>query len=200
VAVPCDCCPTGAHRCAPATARFDTVAETASQAGWNPTNLALTIDGVTNSAALSGYTTTLGNLPSTTLRVTYGLSTQHNRVRGLRLWNQGGGILTDSDGLFQFTADFYSGATLLASLPCTGGNGGAPFTFLLPAGGEVDGVDSVVLHTMNKQIGGTQAPFWRELQLVEVQTVFPCRRRNGTVEWYSEAGNLVPTADVTNCG
>ncbi|MFC8465999.1 hypothetical protein [Streptomyces sp. NPDC057250] len=29
--------------------------------------------------------------------------------------------------------------------------------------------------------------------------VFPCRRRNGTLEWYDLAGNLVPAASVVDC-
>lgn len=197
--VPCDCCPTSGSACAVATVPFTGVAETAAQAGWNQTNLALTIDGDTASTVNSGYTTTVGNTPSTTLRVTYTLATPRSRVRGLRLWNQAGGILTDADGLGTFTAEFYAGATLLTSLVCTGANGAGPQTFLLPFGLELTGVDSVVLRSLSKQIGGSVAPLWRELQLVAFQTVYPCRRRNGALEWYDEAGNLVPNGEVVRC-
>jgi hypothetical protein len=197
--VPCDCCPTGGPQCALVAAPFTGVAETAAQAGWNQVDLSFTIDGATASAAQSGYNTAVGNTPSTTLRVTYTHSTPQQRVRGLRLWNQCGVDLNDADGLGTFTAEFYSGATLLATLLCGGGNGATPFTFLLPPGVELSNVDSVVLRTMSKQIGGGVAPLWRELQLVEFQTVFPCRRRNGTLEWYDANGNRVPTTDVVSC-
>lgn len=195
---PCDCCPTTETRCALVSVQFTGVAETAAQAGWTPTNLPLTIDGITNDPALSGYTTTVGNVPSTTLRVTYTISPQ-NRVRGLRLWNQAGSILTDADGLNHFTAEFYAGATLLATATFQGANGGGAQTFTLPSGLELNAVDSVVLRTLDKQIGASQAPFWRELQLLEFQTVFPCRRRNGVMEWYDANGNQVANADVFNC-
>ena len=64
--------------------------------------------------------------------MTYTHSTPQSRVRGLRLWNQGGGNLNDADGLGAFTADFYAGATLLATLNTAGVNGGAAQTLLLP--------------------------------------------------------------------
>lgn len=195
---PCNCCPAGPPQCALVAVPFTGVSETAAQAGWNQVNLSLTIDGITNSAALSGYNTVVGNTPSTTLRITYTHSTPQVRVRGLRLWNQCGVDLNDADGLGTFTAEFYAGATLLATLLCSGGNGGAPFTFTLPPGVELTNVDSVVLRTISKQIGGSAAPLWRELQLLEFQTVFPCRR-NGVMEWYSEAGNQVLNADVVDC-
>lgn len=197
--VPCDCCPTHATGCALVGVQFDAVAETVAQAGWNPTNLALTADGDTASTTNSGYTTTVGNTPSTTLRVSYTMTAPQNRVRGVRLWNQAGGILTDQDGLNRFTAEFYAGPTLLTTATWQVGNGAAPFTRTLPNGLELNGVDRVVLRTLDKQIGGAVAPLWREFQLVEFQPVFACRRRSGALEWYDLAGNLVANGDVVNC-
>lgn len=196
--LPCNCCPTGAAGCALVAVRFDSVAETVPQAGWNQVDLPATIDGVTATAALSGYTTTVGNTPSAALRITYGLSSPHNRVRGVRLWNQGGGDLTDSDGLNHFTAEFYAGVTLLSTVTWQVGNLAAPFTRLLPSGLELNGVTSVVLRTLDKQIGGAQAPFWREFQLLEFQPVLPCRQGT-TVTWYDLDGNVIPNADVVSC-
>jgi hypothetical protein len=194
--VPCDCCPIDAPpRVADATVRFASAAQTVAQAGWNPVNIAATADGVFNTTALSGYNTAVGNTPSTTLRVTYTV-TPRDRVRGLRLWNQGGSDLTDADGLNNFTAEFYAGATLLATQAWQGVNGGQAQTFTLPFGAELNGVDRVVLRTLDKQIGGSIAPLWRELQLLTVQQVFPCRRSTGTVEWYSADGVLIPAADL----
>ncbi|WP_030236777.1 hypothetical protein [Streptomyces sp. NRRL S-350] len=199
MAVPCNCCPVGlASACALVGVQFTGVAETASQAGWTQTNLALTADGDTTSTVNSGYTTTVGNTPSTTLRVEYTLSTPHNRVRGLRLWNQGGSLLTDSDGLNRFTAEFYAGATLLTTATFQGVNGAGPTTHTLPLGLELTGVDRVVLRTLDKQIGGAIAPLWRELQLLTFEPVFACRRGT-TLEWYDQYGNLVANADVVSC-
>lgn len=197
--VPCDCCPTGPPQCALGSTPFDAVAETASQPGWNQVNLAATADGITATSTLSGYNTATGNVQSTTLRVTYTLATPQNRVRGVRLWNQAGSDLNDADGLNNFTAEFYAGATLLASQSWQAVNGGQAQTFTLPAGVELNGVDSVVLRNLDKQIGGGVAPLWRELQLLTFQSVFPCRRRNGTLEWYDQAGNLLSSVDVVRC-
>ncbi|MFD9903920.1 hypothetical protein [Streptomyces sp. NPDC059063] len=196
--LPCDCCPAGPPRCALTAVRFDAVAETTAQAGWNRVSLASTADGITSTAVQSGYNSPAGTTPSTTLRITYTISPQ-NRVRGLRLWNQGGSILTDSDGLGQFTAEFYAGATLLATATFLGANGAGPQTFTLPSQLELNGVDSVVLRDLGKLIPGTVSPLWRELQLLEFQTVFPCRRRSGTLEWYDVDGDLVVNADVMGC-
>lgn len=197
--IPCDCCPTGQPQCALGSVQFATAAETASQAGWNQVDLAATADGITATTALSGYNTAVGNTPSTTLRITYTTGAAQNRVRGVRLWNQAGSDLNDADGLRNFTAEFYAGVTLLATQSWTAVNGGQAQTFTLPLGTELTGVTSVVLRTLDKQIGGSVAPLWRELQLLTFQTVFPCRRRSGALEWYDQQGNLLAASDVVVC-
>ncbi|QBZ73505.1 hypothetical protein SEA_MISCHIEF19_20 [Streptomyces phage Mischief19] len=196
-ALPCDCCHVTDPRCGIVGVPFETVAETASQAGWVPVNLPSTINGNIG-GEVNGYNSPSGGAASTTVRVTYTVASQ-NRVRGLRLWNQGGGILTDFDGLGQFTAEFYSGATLLATLVCNGGNGAPPFTFTLPGGQELNGVTSVVLRNLGKLSGSVVAPLWREIQLLAVQSVFPCRRPSGVIEWYDVNGVRVPSGDVVDC-
>lgn len=197
--IPCDCCPSVPPACANVAVLFSGVSETVSQAGWVPVNLPGTIDGITATATLSGYNSPSGTTASTTLRVTYTVSPPQQRVRGLRLWNQGGGDLNDSDGLGTFTAEFYSGATLLASLITSGANGGSAQDLLLPPGTQLSNVDSVVLRNLGKLSGSTVSPLWRELQLLEFQTVLPCRRPNGTLQWYDVNGNLVPTSSVVDC-
>ncbi|MEV3895304.1 hypothetical protein [Streptomyces anulatus] len=198
MSVPCDCCPTGAPRCALVGVQFTGVAETVAQAGWAG-NLLPTIDGITATVVLSGYTSPAGIAPTPTPQATYTHTTPQDRVRGLRLWNQGGGNLVDLDGLGPFVADFYAGATLLTTLATSGANGGAAQNLLLPGISEVNGVDRVVLRNLGKLNAGTAAPLWRELQLVEIQTVFPCRRRSGALEWYNPAGTLVPSTDIIPC-
>lgn len=196
--LPCDCCPTGPPQCALGSMPFDAVAQTVAQAGWNPVSLPATSDGIFNTTALSGYNTTAGNVQSTTLRIEYTITPQ-NRVRGLRLWNCAGSDLNDADGLRNFTVEFYAGAVLLATQSWTGVNGGQAQTFTLPAGVELNGVDRIVLRDLDKQIGSGVAPLWRELQLLTFQTVFPCRRRSGVLEWYDQAGNLLASGDVVRC-
>lgn len=196
--IPCPCCPFGPPRCALGSVQFTGVAETVSQPGWNQVNLAATIDGITNTSVLSGYNTAVGNTPSAALRIEYTLPPQ-NRVRGVRLWNQAGSDLGDADGLNNFTAEFYTGAVLLATQSWQAVNGGQAQTFVLPFGTELSSVDRVVLRTLDKQIGGSVAPLWRELQLLTAQTVFGCRRPNGIVDWYDQAGNVLNTADVVPC-
>lgn len=197
--VPCDCCPSGEPRCALVGVAFSTVAQTAAAAGWTQVSLPLTIDGSVASVALSGYNSPGGAAPIPTPEVTYTLTAAQNRVRGLRLWNQGGGNLSDFDGLGAFVADFYAGATLLTTFSTAGANGGAAQTLLLPGTTELNGVDRVVLRSLAKLQTGTVSPLWRELQLVEVQTAFPCRRTNGQLQWYDTEGNPVAAADIIPC-
>jgi len=189
-AVPCDCCPVGMEP-APSLSqvRFATVAETAAQAGWTPTQLAATIDGVTTSPLVSGYNSPSGGAASTTVNVTYTTGAPWNRVRGLRLWNQTGTDLNDSDGLGTVTADFYAGASLVGTYNFAGVNGGSAQDLVLPALSELNGVDRVILRSLGKLSGSTVAPTWRELQLLVIRDAYPCRRSSGVVEWYDEGGN-----------
>lgn len=197
--MPCDCCSVQAAGCALVGVQFSGVTETVPQAGWNQVNLAATADGITATATLSGYNTAVGNTPSAALQIEYALATPQNRVRGVRLWNQAGSDLNDADGLNHFTAEFYAGAVLLTTATWQVGNGGAPQSRTLPNGLELNGVTSVVLRTLDKQIGGSVAPLWREFQLLEFQPVFSCRRRSGVLEWYDTSGNLVANGDVQSC-
>lgn len=198
---PCDCCPVAGAYCAVSPVQFASVAQTVAQAGWNPTSLAATADGIFNTGALSGYTTGGATIPSTTLRVEYTTTGTRNRVRGLRLYNQGGSDLGDADGLGTFTAEYYNGATLLFTQACQGFNGGQAFDQILPGDASLDGVTRVVLRNLGTQgnVNGVK-PLWRELFLLEEQPVFPCRRANGVIEYYNEDGTQAQTADLRPCG
>lgn len=161
--------------------------------------LSFTINGLFGNGEACGYNSPGGSAASTTLRVTYTLTLPHNRVRGLRLWNQGGGILNDADGLGPFTAEFYSGATLLHTFNTHGANGGGGQTLMFPGGLSLDGVDRVVLRDLGKLSTSGVAPLWQELQLLEAGTVFPCRRSNGNLDWFDVAGAPVPSANIIPC-
>lgn len=199
--VPCNCCPIAApRRCGLSQVQFTSASQTAGEAGWTPVNLSATADGITSTAAESGYTTAGAVFPSTTLRVGYSAPGSWNRVRGLRLWNQAGADLNDARGLGQFTADFYNGALLVWTATFTGANGGGAQDLLFPFFGELSGITSVVLrdiHTQDDTSG--DKPLWRELMLVVIRDVFPCRTRSGTIEWYDPDGNRVPVEHVIDC-
>src|SRR4030095_2129871 len=200
-AVPCDCCPIAAPaRCALSQVRFSSAAETASQSGWIPQGLSQTADGITSTPNITGYNSPGGTTASTTVNVTYTAAQQWNRVRGLRLWNQTGNDLNDSDGLGTFTADFYSGALLIWTASFAGINGGAAQDLLFPFSGELNGVDRVILRDLGKLSSSTVAPTWRELQLLVIREAYPCRRSSGVVEWYDPDGNLVPSDSLVDCG
>lgn len=200
MSTPCPCCPTGVVACAIVQVQFQSVAQTVPEAGWNPSSLNATIDGNTG-GQICGYTTGGATIPSTALRVEYTTPGARNRVRGLRLWNQGGNDLGDADGLGTFTAEYYAGATLLFTQACQGFNGGQIFDQWLPNDGVLDGVTRVVLRNLGTQgnVNGVK-PLWRELMLLEEAPAFPCRRANGTVEYYSVEGQLVPQQDLRICG
>lgn len=194
--VPCGCCPVG-QACAITGVLFTGVAETQAAAGWTPISLNLTIDGITNTATLSGYNSPAGAAIAPNVEVTYTV-TPTNGVRGLFLWNQGGGNLNDADGLGSFVADFYSGATLLTSFNATGINGGARQSLLFPGNLILDGVDRVVLRNLGKQLASGAAPLWRELQLAAIRPVFSCRTGT-TLRWFDTNSVEVQAADVTPC-
>lgn len=202
---PCDCCPIDqqVQRCALVQVLFDAVAQTAAgAAGWSgPVNLAATIDGITATAALSGYNVAGNPPPAPTPVVEYTLTADRDLVRGVRLWNQAGGDHGDFDGLGPTTVVTFldAASTVLYTGNLAAGNGGAPFTTLIPGGAVLNGVKTVRLSSLGKQSGSSVAPLWREFELLQVQPVFPCRRANSALEWYSLDGTLVPAADMEAC-
>lgn len=203
--VPCNCCPfdTALTQCALVPVRFDAVAQTVpGAAGWSaPGSLNLTIDGITNSPAISGYNVPGNPPPAPTPTVEYTLTTPRSMVRGVRLWNQGGGDLNDADGLGPTTVVTLLDAAnaVLFSGNLNAGNGGPPFTTLLPSGGIANGVKTVRLSSLGKLTSSGVAPLWREFQLLEVLPVYRCRRSTGVIEWYDSDGNLIPATDLAPC-
>jgi len=199
----CNCCPTGGVACALVEQLFDGGPAVLVA---NPANLpAYPLDRWSN-GDISGGAFTGFNSPGVQLTaatspvVDLPFATPQNRVRGLREWNQGGSDLTDADGFSSWTYEFFAGAAVLASGTMTMGNGGAPFTLLLPGGQELNGVTKVRLSDMRKlNPGSGVSPLTREVRALAFQPAFACRRSNGTIEWYSSGGLLVPTASVGVC-
>lgn len=207
--VPCNCCPTGPPRCGLVETVFDGAHTEIFTGGPGVTpvggpgsavGLARWSDGDINGFNYTGYTTPGVQLNALTSPVIdLSVSVAHNRVRGLREWNQGGGDLGDLDGFASWTYEFFAGAVLLATGAMTMGNGGAPFTALLPGGQELNGVTRVRLSDMRKlNPGSTVSPLVREVRLLELTTVFPCRTA-GVVRWFDADGNQVLATDVVDC-
>ena len=166
-----------------------------------PATLARWSDGDTSGGGYTGF----GSPPvqftaATSPIVDLSFATPQDRIRGLREWNQGGSDLGDLDGFSSWTFEFFAGATSLTTGTMTMGNGGAPFSFLLPGNQELDGVTRVRLSDMRKlNPGATAAPLVRDVQALQFQPTFACRRRNGTLEWYVSNGLQIPASDVVPC-
>lgn len=209
--VPCNCCPTGPPRCALLPVIFDGAHTEVFTGGpgivpvggpGSVVGLARWSDGDVAGPNFTGYNSPGVQFTAVTSPIIdLNFAAPQNRVRGLREWNQGGGDLGDADGFASWDFEFFAGAVSLATGNMVMGNGGAPFTHLLPGGQELAGVTRVRLSNMRKlNPGAGVSPLVREVQALEVATVFPCRRRSTNVlEWYSEAGTLVPAADVIPC-
>lgn len=208
--MPCDCCPAGASRCALVEEIFDGAHAEVFTGGPG----IVPVGGVGSAVGLSrwsdwdisggnftGYTSPGVQFTAVTSPVIdLSFTTPQNRIRGLREWNQGGGDLSDLDGFASWDFEFFAGVTSLATGNMVMGNGGAPFTHLLPGGQELDGVTRVRLSNMRKlNPGAGVAPLVREVRVLQLQTVFPCRRPSGVLEWYTAEGDPVAPADVTAC-
>lgn len=202
--IPCNCCVVCEPRCALTEVIFDGaktpvfsggpgVVATGPASRWS--------DGDVAGPNFTGYNSPGVQLTAVTSPIMdLSFAQPHNRVRGLREWNQGGGDLSDTDGFSSWDFEFFAGAVSLATGTMTMGNGGAPFTHLLPGGQELNGVTKVRLSNMRKlNPGATVSPLTREVRALEAGTVFPCRRPNGALEWYDSNGNLALAADIVDC-
>lgn len=203
--MPCDCCAFGEEQCGQVEQLFDGNGGSAILVSAGTSTGTYPLDRWSN-GDVSGGAFTGFNSPgvqftaATSPVVDLVFNTPQNRVYGIREWNQGGGDLGDSDGFASWDMEFFAGAVSLGVFNMTMGNGGAPFTFTLPGGLELNGVTRVRLSNMRKlNPGAGVSPLTREVRALKVAPVYPCRRPSGTVEWYDEAGNLVPSAGVTTC-
>lgn len=209
--VPCDCCPTSdLTRCALSPVIFDGAHTEVFTGGpgivpvggpASVVGLARWSDGDIAGPNFTGYNSPGVQFTAITSPVIdLAFTIPHNRVRGLREWNQGGGDLGDADGFSSWNFEFFAGVVSLATGNMIMGNGGAPFTHLLPGGQELTGVTRVRLSNMRKlNPGATVSPLTREVQALEITPAYPCRRRTGALQWYDLAGNLIPAADIIPC-
>lgn len=208
--VPCDCCETGPPRCALVENIFDGVHAEVFTGGPGVTpiggvgsavGLARWSDNDIAGGNFTGYTSPAVQLTAVTSPIIdLSFTVPQDRVRGLREWNQGGGDLGDLDGFASWDVEFFAGVTSLATGNMVMGNGGAPFTFLLPGQQELSGVTRVRLSNMRKlNPGATVSPLVREVRALQVEAVFPCRRSTGALEWHTADGDLVSSADIIPC-
>lgn len=203
--MPCDCCAFGEEQCGQVEQLFDGNGGSAILVSAGTSTGTYPLDRWSN-GDVSGGAFTGFNSPgvqftaATSPVVDLVFASPQNRVYGIREWNQGGGDLGDGDGFASWDMEFFAGATSLGVFNMTMGNGGAPFTFTLPGGLELNGVTRVRLSNMRKlNPGAGVSPLVREVRALKVAPVYPCHRPSGAVEWYDEAGNLVPSAGVTTC-
>ena len=199
--VPCDCCTIG-QACARTQILFDegpaVLVSQGSATGVYP--LDRWSNGDISGPNFAGFNSPGVDFTAATSPVIdLSFLTPQNRLVGLREWNQGGGDLGDGDGFASWDYTLFDAANVvLATGNMVMGNGGAPFTHLFPS--EVSGVKRMRLDNMRKvNPGSGVAPLVREVQALQIGTVFSCRRPSGALEWYDVAGNLVPSADVVTC-
>jgi hypothetical protein len=192
--IPCACCALP-ELCGTSLVemQFDAVAEnTPGAAGWSQVNLFQTADGVKLTTNISGYNSPGNPPPSPTPVVDYTFTTPQNYVRGVRLWNQCGGNLGDSDGLSNTTVVTFLDASnnVLYTGNLSAGNGAAPFTTLIPSGALLNGVKTVRLSNLGKQSASSASPLWRELQALQVQPAYahlccePVVGATYEIDWY----------------
>lgn len=208
IGTPCDCCPSGPPRCALSEVVFDgTKTEVfgggpgITGSGTNPVLLARWSDWDVSGGNFTGYNSPPVQFTAVTSPIMdLSFAVPQNRVRGLREWNQGGGDLGDLDGFASWDYEFFAGAVSLATGNMVMGNGGAPFTALLPGTQELNGVTRVRLSNMRKlNPGATVAPLVREVRALQVESVFPCRRPSGAIEWHTTDGDLIAATDIVQC-
>lgn len=198
---------TGPPQCAIGEVPFSSVLVSANPAGLPIVNLASTIDGTLGSD-LSGFSppvTEAQLVANPTTAFDYVFAAPVDGLSRLRWWNGGGGVLTDQDGFGLINVTFLDAGLLPigASVPW---DVGPPAADNNPARElnfhAVSGVARVRFdgfHKQNVAVMGTGSPLLRQVEAFNFQTVFPCRRRNGTLEWYDQQGNLVNSADVVSC-
>lgn len=208
MAIPCNCCSLNLTKCKlpifaatcplPATQVTQPVTSPIpnTQLIANPQNLAIsnpplsrTADGNNAGGSFSGFTS--GNNTVTfpqNIIVDYVYATIQDRVLNIRLWNNGGGVLTDQDGLSNATiAELYDNSgTLIFAGNLAAGNGGGVFVTNVSAFPGLDGVKRLRLRNLRRQVASTVSPIWRDINL---QLAY-----ESTITW--TCGDLVVTALV----
>ncbi|MGH8547840.1 MAG: VPLPA-CTERM sorting domain-containing protein [Methylococcales bacterium] len=140
---------------------FDSVTLNANPNGFTITGLPNTINGSTAGADFVRIFTSQAS--ATGVVIDYDFAAPENQLTRLSLYNNGGGILTDFDGIGSALVEvFDSSSTLLFSGALNAGNGAAPFDTVFPA--VLDNVAKVRLSQITNLPGGS-APdiIWREL-------------------------------------
>ncbi|MEU1815143.1 hypothetical protein ABZ543_08090 [Streptomyces roseifaciens] len=178
----------------------------ANPAGLPITNLNSTIDG-TAGADLSGFSPPVSEaqlVANPTTGFDYVFATPVDNLVRLRWFNGGGGILTDQDGfgLITFTL-LDAGLSPLYSSPwnltAPIGNNAVVREISFTAVSGVARIRFNAFHKQNPGVFGTGAPLLRQVEAFVNGPAFPCRRRNGTLEWYNESGNVVDPATLGPC-
>lgn len=191
--IPCSCCPltTDSVRCYDSGAtvqvvnKFDASQVVATSPGAVYVIIP-THDGTVSSALTGIPTSPAGTTSVQSSIIDYFYSVPRNNVTDIRLFNQIGGILNDADGLSNATIVTLfdiSGAVLFTG-PLNAVNGGA--AQLTPVG-NLDGVVRLRLSNITKQVNGTVAPGWREIDTLSQNPVprsAVAVNCDGEIVWY----------------
>lgn len=199
--VPCTCCPTGGRGVALTERLFQMPATlVANPAGMNVQPLDRWSDGDISGANYTGFTSAFGgqipDADSPVIDLVF--AAPADRIRGIRMWNQGGSDLNDSDGFGAWDLTFFApGLAPIRTVTQTMGNGAAPFQYVFPGGAMVDNVERVRINRMKRLSLSTQvAPLLREVVALVGTLVFSCRMPDGTMRWYDESGIEFPASTV----
>jgi hypothetical protein len=185
--IPCDCCPTQMMRCFvqstepicsdppalvadPVTSPVPTTVLVANPDGRAIANppLSRTADGNTAGGSYSGFSTPGGSTTGAqNIVIDYVYPVVQDRVTNIRLWNQGGSILSDNDGLSPLTVvELYDITdTLIFTSNLNAGNGGAIFSTVVSAFPGLDGVAKLRLRNLGKISTSGASPLWRNIDL-----------------------------------
>lgn len=186
--IPCDCCATQMMRCfeadtpicnnpptqvvLPTQSSIPTttlVANPNNLTIWNPP-LSQTADNNTSGGSASGFNTPGGQGQTAALGVIidYTYTEDIDRVINIQLWNQGGGILNDNDGLrppTQVTLFDNGGTPIFGPVGLNAGNGGAIFNTAVSGLPGLNGVRRMRLTNIAATSAGGARPLWRNIAL-----------------------------------
>lgn len=208
--IPCNCCSTNLTRCfqqqVPVICNDPPVLVAQSQqspipattlvqgqAGVGIANppLSSTADNNTAGASFSGFN---GDAPNAIIDYTYGVI--QDRVLAIRLWNNGGAVLTDADGLGPTTiVELFDnlGVSIFGPTNLVAGNGGAIFSTNVAGLPGLNGVRRMRLTNVVGIPGGSNpGPLWRNISLFEAYLA--------TITWDCPPNQVVATVNGLNAG
>lgn len=218
MAIPCECCPMGPLGLTGCWATPTPVANPPLSPIGNPTivanpngwgfSVASWADNNAAGPSFSGNTAGPGggNTTYTGLVVDITYPTDVNHVKELGLWNNGGNILNDADGMGAFTFELFNAANVSVAGPfnVVGSNGGslAPTNvYPIAAAPGLDGVRRIRITNMTSLSHGIPTNLVRliALRLYSIRPAFAliC---DGELSWFdTQTGDPVDSSLIVSC-